>query len=137
MALRWLEATAAYVGCHVRTKAVEITENMSPAGLLPFIKLSHPQFIPPIWLPLLVTPLVPRVDVAPLSRVLKSMTTLSSQPHEGTTVPDGTSTLPPPSKSEFAWTCGNDPQLRHLRKLAVGAYSEVHQVHKTSNLNGR
>jgi hypothetical protein len=61
------------------------------------------------------------------------MATLPSQSHEGTTVPDDKSALPPPSK-EFAWTCGNEPQLRHLRKLAVGAYSEVHQVvHQASD----
>jgi len=56
------------------------------------------------------------------------MATLPLQSQDGTGIPgEGTSSLLPPSE-EFAWTCGNDPHLRHLKKLNVGAYSEVHQV---------
>ena len=40
---------------------------------------------------------------------------------------EGMLPLPQPLE-EFGWTCGNDPQLKHVKKLNVGAYSEVHQV---------
>jgi len=55
------------------------------------------------------------------------MDTLPLQSEAGTAMPgERTSALPRPS--EFAWTCGNDPHLRHIKKLNAGAYSEVHQV---------
>jgi len=36
-------------------------------------------------------------------------------------------------REEFGWTCGNDLRLKHIKKLNVGAYSEVHQVCRLSS----
>ena len=56
------------------------------------------------------------------------MATLPFQSQDGTALPSKGTSSPQGPSEEFAWTCGNDSHLRHLKKLNIGGYSEVHQV---------
>jgi hypothetical protein len=35
------------------------------------------------------------------------------------------------SPSDFAWTTGDDATISHVRKIAAGAYGEVHEVFRS------
>jgi hypothetical protein len=55
------------------------------------------------------------------------MAALATQPPLAETMASHQATSEP--SEDFGWTCGNDRELKHLKKLNIGAYSEVHQVY--------
>ena len=80
---------------------------------------------------LLLTTLIQAIAVAvkkvELFAIVRLMAALPIPSPDARTMNVATFTFAGPSE-EFGWTCGNDPQLKHIKKLNVGAYSEVHQV---------